>query len=72
MRDLGGIISDNGNNGIVMWEALRRGDYETADLLSCGSGYNVTDSERNRYLAKRDGCGVDVDGVLCARKFSKA
>ena len=51
MRDLGGIMVANSPSGIVMREAIKRGDYDVIDLLSCGSGYDVTEEERILYFA---------------------
>ena len=50
MRGITGIVADNSPSSIVMKEAIKRGDYDTIDLLSCGSGYDVTEMESIAYM----------------------
>jgi len=50
MRGLEQIIAENSDNTIVLQEAIKRCDYDVVDLLSCGSGYDVTEAERIAYI----------------------
>lgn len=50
MRGIAGIMAANSPSSVVMKEAVKRGDYDTVDLLSCGSGYDVTEEESVAYM----------------------
>ena len=58
MRGIEQIINDNSTNGIVMREAIKHCDWNTIDLLSCGSGYDVSEDELQYYLENKSFNGL--------------
>ena len=54
MRGLAQIIAENSDNTLVFEEAMRRSDFDVIDLLSCGSGYDVSEAERIAYFVDGD------------------
>jgi len=64
MRSIEGIIQQNSPSAIVMREAIKNGDYDAIDLLSCGSGHDVTDDQLAYYLEHKS-----FDGLLFAIEY---
>ena len=61
MRSLAEILNANSPSSIVLGRAIKNGDYDAIDLLTCGSGHEVTDEELDYYL-KHD----SFDGLFWA------
>ena len=53
MRCLEEIMRQNSPTGIVFREALKNNDWDTIDLLSHGSGYEVNEEEMRYYLENK-------------------
>ena len=50
MRSLAEILNANSPSAIVLNRAIKNADYDAIDLLTCGSGHDVTEDELDYYL----------------------